>query len=421
MKGKIIALVLLLLLLGMTGITGAWADENTDESVNENTDENTITFEQAVDLAVQNSRDMTKYKIGADKAKYQLYQAQESYRDANNEAINASSEYNALSDDYSDLQEKYENETDEVERAKILDDMAEIEKNMDQQYEQLEKQSDLEDSALDDKESAEDNYDDALEEVANYEKQLSYIVAQQYTTILNQEANLQAKQKEYELKQTLLAVENKKLQLGRTSRTAVDNLALEARQLAGEIDELEQTIKAQKGSLNDMLGREYEQELTLVHFEVPEAVELPEFDGLKSAAVRENNALAAIQRNISKKRDDRKSVNESDYQYDVLQMEIKELELQLEAEKVSLNEKLNSLMADLQAKQESYQVSLVNYDKALQDYEWNKKRYELGLVSGLDLRQSELDCQRAKDKSVAAGYDLYLAGQSLELAGEGIL
>ncbi len=417
MKNKTIVLMLLLLLLGVPGITGAWADENKDETV----DENTVTLEQAVDLAAKNSRDMTKYKISADKTKYQMYQARDSYSDASYDALDLWYDYNNLNSKYDNLRKKYDETADDDERAAIRAEMDAIEKEMDQAYEELNRRSEQEDSALDQKESAEDNYDDAVKAIEDYEKQLSHIVAQQYINILNQEGNLQAKQKEYELKQALLAVENKKLQLGRTSRTAVDNLALEARQLAGEIDELDRTIKAQKGGLNDMLGREYERDLFLVHFEVPESVELPEFDALKSGAVRGNNALAGIQRNISQKRDDRKSVNESDYQYDVLQMEIKELELQLEAEKVSLNEKLNSLMADLQARQESYHVSLVNYEKALQDYERNKKRYELGLVSGLNLQQSELDCQRAKDKSVAAGYDLYLAGQSLELAEKGIL
>lgn len=413
MKAKVVALMLLLLLSMQGGIIAAWAEENTDETANESA----ITLEQAMELAVRNSLDMTKYKVGVDKAKYQLYEARDSYRDANYDALDLWYDYNALNSKYDKLQEEYNETGDDEIRA----EMDEIEKEMDQAYEELNQRSDQEDSALDQQDDAEDSYDDAVEAAEDYEKQLSHIVAQQYTGILNQEENLRALEKEHELKQALLAVENKKLQLGRTSRTAVDTLALEVRQLGGEIDELNQTIKAQKGSLNDLLGREYEQELTLAHFEVPEAAELPEFDTLKSGAVRGNNALAAIQRNIEQKRDDRKSVNESDYRYDVLQMEIKELELQLEAEKVSLNEKLNSLMADVRAKQESYQVSLVNYDKALQDYERNKKRYELGLVSELDLRQSELDCQRAKDNSAAAGYDLYLTRQSLELAEEGIL
>ncbi|KJS13209.1 MAG: hypothetical protein VR67_05385 [Peptococcaceae bacterium BRH_c8a] len=409
-------LVLLVTLNALGGINRADAEGN---AAVEDAAVNVVTLEQAVELTVKNSRTMTRYEINKEKARYQLYQAQDRYNETNYESNSLWYKYDSLSNEYSAL-EKELNET-EGDTSEILVRMNEIQEEIRQIEDEMDRQSEQMDSTVDQKKDAEDKYDDTVAAEDNYEKQLVYIVAQVYTTILNQAGNLQALYIEQELKQSRLEIENKKLQLGRTSQAAVDSLAMEVRQLDRESIELGKLINTQKGNLNDMMGREYEDELTLAHFEVQESIELPNIDALKSKTARDYDALAALQRDLDKKKDDLDSVSESDYEHDILELEIKEMKLQLAEERLALNERVNNLITDVQARQEDYQVSQINYAYAQQSYEWDEIRYRMGRLSRLDLLQSVLNCQNAKDKSVSAGYSFYLLCRALELAEDGIM
>ncbi|MBE0502322.1 MAG: TolC family protein [Desulfuromonadales bacterium] len=242
-----------------------------------------------------------------------------------------------------------------------------------------------------------------------------------YTTILLQEEYLLTSNKEYQLKLDSLNIEKIKLQLGRSSQLKVDQLSMTASELNKAIVGSKNSIQSLKGELNDIMGREYDRELNLVPFEIPEEVEIPEYEALLSKATKEYDAIPAIERDIEKKEDDLDSLDDSDYQYDLMKLEVKEKELQLQEEKYKLTKTINNLLTEVQAKQEEYQLSLFNYKNAQTNYDWDQKRFELGRISKLDLMQSELNYLSAKDKNTAAGYSFYLAYRSLQLAEEGIL
>jgi len=406
MRGK--RIILLTMLFVLSGFSVGYASEDALENV--------ITLEQAKELAGKNSRNLTKYEISREIAKYQLYQVEDQYDDAGDELDNSVYKLNNLNSEYSDLQKKLdEGDTSVVSR------MSEIQEEMDSIWEKIDKQSDTVESLLDKKRDAETKYNDAVIDEENYEKQLDYIVEELYTTILNQEKSLTTLNKERELKLYLLNLEKVRLGLGRSSRLEVDQLSKDVASINKRIIEMNNSIKTSKGKLNDMMGRDYDDALTLAPFEVSEIDDVPDYDVLLSRAAQNYDKIDEIKRDIEQREDDLDDIDDDDYQDELLELEIDDMELQLKDERYKLVETINNLITDVKAKQEDYQLSITNYENAKKNYDWDKKRFELGQISKLDLMESALNYLNAENEKVSAGYDLYLAQRSLELAEDGIL
>ncbi|SFR09142.1 TolC family protein [Desulfoscipio geothermicus] len=410
MKKKLVLLLTMLFML--VCLSAGYASENDSEDAAENV----VTLEQVKELALENSRNLTQYEINKEKAKYQFYQADDQYDEAEHENNNLLSGYNNLGQEYSTLQELL-NEGD----TSVISRMNDIKEEMSSIWENIDKNAESIDSLLDKKRDAEANYNDAKIDEENYKKQLEYIVEEQYTTILNQENNLLTLEKELEVKQSLLNLERARLALGNSNQLKVDQLAVDVSNIDKQIIELMSSIKKTKGNLNDMIGRDYDDELILAPFEIPETGEVPDYDILLSRATGEYDKIDELKRDIEQREDDLDYVEDDNYQEELLELEIEEKELQLKDERYKLKDAINNLMAEVKLKQEEYQLSLINYNNAQQNYEWDKKRFELGQISKMDLLQSELDCFNMKDKNISAGYGFYLAYRSLKLAEAGIL
>lgn len=401
MQKKLIIILSVLLVLGSFSTSHA-ADDNVST-------ENIITLEQAKSLAYNNSRNLKKYEIDVDRAKYQLDQAE-------NEIDNDYREYNGLYAQYSNASDEYyqsiESE-DSLAAQAAQAEMDKIQKEMESQYEKIE-------SLSDNVEDFENNYDDLKKKKENYSKQLDFLVEKLYTSILNLEGALVALNQDYSIKQNLLSIEREKFQFGGSSQAAVDQQAVAIANLNKTIIEQTNQIKTMKGQLNDMMGRGYNDEFTLTPFEVPTKIEIPEYEKLLSSATQAYDSLRQINRELDDM-DDELDDEDDYYQSLILRQDIKLKEIQVEDEKSKLSETISNLIADVKSKQEDYQLSLTNYQTAQRDYQWEQKRYELGRISKLTLMESELNELNMKNKKDSAGYALFLAQRSLQLAEIGIL
>lgn len=384
---KVLNLILSMLLL-LGSISTAYAANTTSTT---DSDNNLITLEQAKSLAYENSRILKQYEINVDKTKYQVQQADQQY----DEAI----------DDYNSIGSTLNSDDEDIDYDKVSD--------------QLESQADKIESSSDNYDDAENNYADAKKAEENYRKQLDYLVEQLYTNILDQEDSLVALKKEYELEQYNLTVERKKLLLGSSNQEAADEQSTVVSDLNKRIIDQTNHIKTNKGQLNDMMDRDYQAELTLTPFEVGLTLELPDYDQLLSNATQSYDELWKMKRDLNNLDDDLED-EDNYYQYLVLRQEIKDKELQLEEQESKLQETVTNLLADAQTKQEAYKLAQNNYLLAQRAYTWAQKRYELGQTSKVALLESEVDCLNKKTTKDSAGYDLFLAKRSLELAEIGI-
>lgn len=401
MRVKLTLLIAALIILGC--LSNAYAAEDV------------VTLEQARKLAQEHSRSMTRQEINTLKAKYQMYNVDEQYSNAQNDSESLLNRYNRLGEEYMALLAQSDGDDETIAR------LNEIEVEMKSIWQSIENQADLLDSASSKKTSAEDNYQDSIKAEANYQQRLAYTVEELYTTVLIREDNLIILNKELDLQQSLLNMEKSRLQLGRTSQLKVDQLALEYQKLQREIVEQKILINNLKGKLNDLMGKKYASDLKLAHFEIQTEVDIADFDNLLDRATREYNTISGLQRDIRKMKDDLDDSKYSYYENQILKLEIKEQEIQLEDEKYKLLEAINNLISNTESRQEEYQMSLINYDNEKKSYERDQKRFALGQLAKLDLAQSELSYLMMKDKIISSGYNLYLANQALKLAEAGVL
>jgi len=133
--------------------------------------------------------------------------------------------------------------------------------------------------------------------------------------------------------------------------------------------------------------------------------------------------IPQLERDIIKKKGDLDDANIRDdsNQQSLVEIEIKEKELALEEEKQKLKSLTSDLLAELQSKQKEYQLAEVSLKDALKTYEWNKQKYELGVISKIELASSEIAYLEALNNKKAAGYAYFLDQLSVSLAEQGIL
>jgi hypothetical protein len=154
---------------------------------------------------------------------------------------------------------------------------------------------------------------------------------------------------------------------------------------------------------------------------------MPTYDQIISKVLKESTKLSQIQRDIEKKENDLEDdlsdyTNDyKPYQEELVRLEIKEMELQLQDEKYRLKQNVNNLLASLDTKQKKYQLSQIETNNAKKQYNWDKKRYEIGQLPKLKLMQSELAYLNAKQGFLATEYDLFLTKRAIDLVDKGIV
>lgn len=373
----------------------------------------TITLEQAKSLARIHSRELNQLKISSEKAEYQLDRAENQQSEEWEYLDNLSANYSSLQAELADLQQQLANGD-----SSVAGQINTVQAQLQTVSEKYNDQMGIVSSSTT-KREAEDAYEDSAAELEAYKERLDYNVEKVYTSILTQSDALQTLQEEAELNEKLLAIEETRCQLGNSSQYQVDKLSSELAALKQRCVEANDTILQTKGTLNDYMGKEYDQEIELETFTVPEIDEVPDLENILTKTAENYLTLAQMERDIEQSENDLYATDDY-YDQRLQNLELKNKELQLENEKTQIEQTISNLISDYKAKQESCRIADINYDNSNKSYAWDKRRFGLGQISRISLMQSELTYLQAKDKKSSSEYALYLAKQSLKLAEKGI-
>lgn len=379
-----------------------------------------IDLETAKKLALENNRALAQMKVSVDKTKVGVDTAEDAYTGANAYATwkTQLNEYYRLQDELQELIDSGA-PADEIstkqKRIASLEASISITKTM------------MNPSAIEELRDALRDADDAFKDMQrgkeDFEQQLEYTVEQLYTNILKQQNTINMMEKSYELKTQQLFIERIKKDLGLTTTSAIDSLAVEVSSLFSSIRDTKNALKIMQWKFNDMLGRNLEEPLNLKEVEIEVVYQYPEYNSLLEKLNQNYAKVSQLKRDIDKKTDDLDddNIKDDDNKKALTKLDIKDKELQLENEKVTLQTKAQSLIDNIKSKIKAYQLAEISYNTAKQTYEWDKKKYELGMISKLQLDASEMAYLEAANKKEAAGYDYFLAKHEIELAEQGIL
>lgn len=379
-------------------------------SISYASESNVIELDTAKKLALANSRQLRSTSLASDKLNVYADQAKEAYNDL------LYSSYNTLLNEYLILKKK-QAEGDSSVAARLA--TLEVQMDMLKGSNDASTVAELYDKYRD----AEDAYDDASQATKDFEQQLNYIVESQYMLILKQEALLKLLEKTYDLQSKQLYIERIKKDLGMNIETNISKLAVDVSNLYNQIKEQKNLLKVLKWKFNDMLGRQYNEEVNLVKVNVNIDYIIPNYSELLDKLTNNYSKIEQLKRDIEKKNDDLDDENiiDDDNKKKLVKIEIQEKELDLEREEFNLKTVAQDLINKLSSKQKLYQLAKISFNTAKQTYEWDKKKYELGMISKLQLDTSEMAYLEAANKKEAAGYDYFLAKHEIELAEQGIL
>lgn len=398
-KGFSLLLTILFLLLSIN-ITAYASDEV-----------NIIDLKLAKELAVKNSRSMKNVELTVEKAKYNEYKAGSEYEKV------AYSGYYTLLNEYFILQQRLA-EGDLSVQTRITA----LEKEMDKARATMNADTINTANLLDKYEEAQAAYDDKVRAQEDFEKELEYQVEQLYTNILQTEAQIKLLQQTYDQKITLLNYERIKKEIG-ASDADIDELVVEASNVSKSLKLLRDKLKVSKRQFNDLMGRVPEQPLQLVDFEVVITYQTPTYDDLLSKLTKNSAKIPQLQRDIEKQKGDLNDANVEDDSntQKLVEIGIEEKELALEEEKLKLNNSVSDLIAELNSTQETYRLAEISLNSAKNAFGREQKKFEIGVISKLQLMNSAIKYQESINDRNLAGYEYSLARQAVALAELGIL
>lgn len=268
---------------------------------------------------------------------------------------------------------------------------------------------------------AQDANQDAKTAKNENEEVILYQVEKLYTSILTTDAQRRFLVKTGQINNQMLKIERLKNELGLSSQSDVDKAAVNAKTMNNSINSINDSIRALKWNMNDMVGRDLTLALNLVNFDFAE-IQIPTYNELLSSALSNSSAIAQKERDIKQAKDDLDDddIKDDGNKTDLKENEIKGLEVDLENAKASIQAKVKAMLEDITNKKNAYDVAKVDYDNKKKTYDYDLTKYELGLISKIQLDGSELALVEAESKLLKAKYDFYHAQRALELLEKGI-
>lgn len=372
---------------------------------------NEIDLDSAKELALKNSREMKNYFLAQEKARYTEYIAKDDYEEA------AYSGYYSLLNEYLILQQQLA-----AGDLSVAARIAALEKEMDKA--RASSDSNLINAAnlLDKYQAAQASYDDKIRAAQDFEKELSYKVEQIYSGILQLENQIDLLELTYQQKITELNYERIKKEIG-VSNTDIDELAVEASAVSSSIKYWQDKLLVTKREFNDLLGREPNEPLQLVEYNVTINYGIPSYDYLLSELVNNYAVLTQLQRDIGKDKGDLADINvtgNSNTQR-LIEIGIEEKKSALKAETLKLSNAVTDLIAEINSKQEAYRLAEIAMKSAQKYYEKEQKKYEIGQISKMQYMSASIKYKEAINSYRLSGYGYSLARVSIELAQQGIL
>lgn len=226
-------------------------------------------------------------------------------------------------------------------------------------------------------------------------------------------------------KQSLLErvcrIEEKKQELGFSTGTDLSEKKLAVSEGAKELQSAKDGLTLLKRQLNDLMGREIDEELIITPPELTRTIETaPAYsEELLKTATDKNYKLKTLRRDKQQAEADSKKNDRYDGQLKASRVDMQLADVSTEEEKVNIANDLKKKLDAINTAAAEYQNKKDVNSKAKIEWEQQQKSAKLGLVSAVELQALELQYEQTEMELSAAAYAYDLAWEEYTMLMNG--
>lgn len=216
-------------------------------------------------------------------------------------------------------------------------------------------------------------------------------------------------------------IEEKKQELGFSTGTDLSEKKLAVSEGAKELQSAKDGLTLLKRQLNDLMGREIDEELIITPPELTRTIETaPAYsEELLKTATDKNYKLKTLRRDKQQAEADSKKNDRYDGQLKASRVDMQLADVSTEEEKVNIANDLKKKLDAINTAAAEYQNKKDANSKAKIEWEQQQKSAKLGLVSAVELQALELQYEQTEMELSAAAYAYDLAWEEYTMLMNG--
>ena len=274
------------------------------------------------------------------------------------------------------------------------------------------------DDALDQMADGKEDLRDALEDLEHI---MRYTSAQMALSIVQLTDSVALMEKQIALIDKSIAVYELQEKLGMATTINVDTQRTSKLEAQNQLREYKEQLDNLKRSLNHLIGRPINNELNVVPMELSGVIEpAPAFtQKLIDEFVKVNPDMITLQEERQDLKDSVKSDMGSDEKQDI-EYQIQAKDMELKKQRQTAEDDLKAMIATMNKNATNYRISKDKLATEQKNFAIAQKKFELGMISQMQLMQNELTLAQAELTNLSNGYQHYFDWQQYKLARQGI-
>lgn len=270
----------------------------------------------------------------------------------------------------------------------------------------------------------ENSKDDLDKYTKDLETQMRYTAANLALGIVQMDKGIELLEDQIALTEKSVQIAELQRKLGMNIDTDVEAQQTTLKDAQKSLEDQKESLSNLKRTLNILIGRNAGNPLEVVPMNLPVAIDpAPAYtEDLIKKFTDNNYTLKTLERDKADLKEDGKNSNG-----ELGSDELKNIDYQIEAkdqnikdQKQAISDDLKAMLAKINSDGEAYKVSRQKYVTEKKNFEYTQKKYELGMISEIQLRQAELQLKSAEMTNIQNGYTYYLDWQKYYAAEKGV-
>lgn len=265
------------------------------------------------------------------------------------------------------------------------------------------------------------NKDDLNKTMKDLETQMRYTAASLSLSVAQLEASIDLLENQIALADKGVKIAELQGKLGMNISTDIEKQKAAKKEAEKTLEDTKETLSVVKRNINILIGRNAGNPLEVVPMNLPVAIDpAPAYtEALIDKFTDNNYKLKTLERDKANLKDSVDNDMGSDERQKIdYNVEAKNQEIKNQKQVIA--DDLKAMLAKINSDGEAYKVSRQKYVTEKKNFEYTQKKYELGMLSEMQLRQAELTLAQAELTNMQNGYQFYLDWQKYYAAEKGV-